>query len=182
MQNKKIVYKNINDIKEYENNPRINDRAVDKVAESIKSFNFQNPIIIDVNNVIVAGHTRVRAARQLGIDTVPCIVADDLTDAQIKAFRLADNKTGEFALWDIDKMDAELAELADMNFDMSAFGFIVTGDDDDFDGDDLDKENEKSGGVQVTITFESYADYSCIESELKNLAETNNGAYVVRTV
>lgn len=120
MQNKKIVYKKISEIKDYENNPRINEKAVQKVAESIREFNFQNPIIIDKNNVIVCGHTRVRAAKQLKLDVVPCIVADDLTPEQTRAFRLADNKTSEFSDWDIEKLDAELAAL---DIDMTLFGF-----------------------------------------------------------
>lgn len=120
MLNKKIVEKNINDIIPYENNPRHNENAVDAVANSIKEFNFQNPIIIDKDNVIIAGHTRLRAARKLGLEKVPCIVADDLTPEQVKAFRLADNKVGELAGWDFLKLDEELSHL---NIDMSAYGF-----------------------------------------------------------
>ena len=107
---------------EYENNPRNNDSAVEAVAESIKNFGFKVPIIIDKNNVIVAGHTRLKAARILGIDKVPCIVADDLTPEQIKAFRLADNKVGELACWDFAKLEEELAGISEQ-FDMSTFGF-----------------------------------------------------------
>lgn len=84
----------IDSLKEYENNPRNNDGAVEAVAESIKQFGFKVPIVIDENNIIIAGHTRVKAARMLGLSSVPCIIADDLTPEQIKAFRLADNKTG----------------------------------------------------------------------------------------
>lgn len=105
----------------YENNPRNNLLAVDAVAESIRNFGFKVPIVIDSENVIVCGHTRLMAAKKLGLDKVPCIVADDLTDEQIKAFRLADNKTAELAEWDFAKLEAELAELADI--DMSQFGF-----------------------------------------------------------
>ncbi|MBQ2580804.1 MAG: ParB N-terminal domain-containing protein [Ruminococcus sp.] len=105
----------------YENNPRNNMLAVDAVTESIRNFGFKVPIVIDSENVIVCGHTRLMAAKKLGLDKVPCIVADDLTDEQIKAFRLADNKTAELAEWDFSKLEAELAELADI--DMSQFGF-----------------------------------------------------------
>lgn len=115
-----IVYKKTKDLKPYENNPRFNDDAVEYVANSIKEFGFKNPIIIDKNNVIVAGHTRLKAAKELGIEKVPCIVADDLTDEQIKAFRLADNKVGEIAVWDYDMLAEELSGLA---IDMSSFGF-----------------------------------------------------------
>ena len=99
---------NIDDLREYENNPRINDNAVDAVAASIHAFGFKVPIIIDKNNVIVAGHTRLKAARKLGKKTVPCIVADDLNDDEIKAFRLADNKTAELAEWDYDLLYDEM--------------------------------------------------------------------------
>lgn len=114
---------NINVLKEYENNPRHNEVAVDKVAESIKEFGFKVPIIIDQNNVIVTGHTRIKAARKLGLKKVPCIIADDLSPEQIKAFRLADNKVSEYATWDEDKLYTELMELKVVNFDIESFGF-----------------------------------------------------------
>lgn len=110
----------ISQLHEYENNPRNNDGAVDAVAASIQEFGFKVPIIIDSDNIIVAGHTRLKAAKKLGYDVVPCIVADDLTPEQIKAFRLADNKTGELAGWNFAKLEEELAGL---DIDMSAFGF-----------------------------------------------------------
>lgn len=111
------------DLKAYENNPRNNENAVDVVANSIKEFGFKVPIVIDENNVIVAGHTRLKAAEKLGLDKVPCIVADDLTPEQIKAFRLADNKTAEFAEWDFEKLETEISALNDLDFDMQQFGF-----------------------------------------------------------
>lgn len=114
---------NIDELIMYENNPRNNDEAVKYVANSIKEFGFKNPIIIDKNNVIVAGHTRYKASKELNLDKVPCIVADDLTDKQIKAFRLADNKVSEFAKWDNDLLNLELDELNSLDFEMSDFGF-----------------------------------------------------------
>lgn len=114
---------NINVLKEYENNPRHNEAAVNKVAESIKEFGFKVPIIIDQNNVIITGHTRIKAARKLGLKKVPCIIADDLSPEQIKAFRLADNKVSEYATWDEDKLYTELMELKVVNFDIESFGF-----------------------------------------------------------
>lgn len=105
----------------YENNPRNNLLAVDAVAESIRNFGFKVPIVIDSENVIVCGHTRLMAAKKLGLDKVPCIVADDLTDEQIKAFRLADNKTAELAEWETDKLQKELSEINEI--DMLDFGF-----------------------------------------------------------
>ena len=116
-----IVNVNISSLREYENNPRDNEVAVAAVAESIKQFGFKVPIIIDSDNVIIAGHTRRKAAELLGLKKVPCVVADDLTPEQIKAFRLADNKTAELAEWDFAALERELAELSD--FDMTAFGF-----------------------------------------------------------
>lgn len=137
-----IVYKRLDDLREYENNPRNNDGAVAAVAASIKEFGFKVPIVVDAAGVIIAGHTRAKAAEQLGLQSVPCIVADDLTDEQIRAFRLADNKTAELAEWDFDKLDAELEQLAEM--DMTAFGFKESESEDDTptERDDLsDKVN-----------------------------------------
>ena len=112
----------------YSNNPRNNESAVDAVAASIKEFGFKVPIIIDKDNVIVAGHTRLKAALKIGLEKVPCIKADDLTPEQLKAFRLADNKVGELATWDFDKLEEELTELdaLDLDFEMSDFGFDVS--------------------------------------------------------
>lgn len=117
----KIDELKIGDIKPYGNNPRNNEGAVDAVAASIREFGFKVPIVVDKNNIIVAGHTRLKAAERLGLDKVPCIRADDLTEEQVRAFRLADNKTAELAFWDFEKLDEELAEL--QSLDMTAFGF-----------------------------------------------------------
>ena len=117
-----IVYKNIGLIKPYEKNPRKNDNAVDAVAESIKQFGFKVPVVIDSKGTIVCGHTRYKAAKKLGIDEIPCIVADDLTEEQITAYRLIDNKTQELSTWDFGKLIAELKELTDA-FDMTLLGF-----------------------------------------------------------
>ena len=116
----KIVNKKIDDIKPYENNPRFNDDAVKYVANSIKEFGWQQPIVLDKDNVIVAGHTRYKAAMLLGLDEAPCVVADNLTEEQIKAYRLADNKVGEMANWDFMLLGEE---LTDLDIDMSEFGF-----------------------------------------------------------
>lgn len=110
----------ISKIKPYAKNPRKNDKAVDAVANSIKEFGFKVPLVIDSNYEIVAGHTRYKASKKLKLTTVPCIIADDLTEEQIKAFRLADNKVGEIAEWD-DELLSE--ELLDLDLDMSLFGF-----------------------------------------------------------
>lgn len=115
----KIVEKDAAELIPYENNARINDEAVEFVANSIAEFGFKNPIIIDANNVIIAGHTRLKAAQSLGITKVPCIIADDLTEEQIKAFRIADNSTSQVAQWDMEKL---LSELQDIDTDMSKYG------------------------------------------------------------
>ena len=113
----------IADLKPYENNPRNNDEAVDAVAESIKQFGFKIPMVIDQDNVIVCGHTRYKSSKKLGLTEVPCIRANDLTEEQIKAFRLADNKVAEQATWNIEKLSVELSEIDDI--DMSNFGFEI---------------------------------------------------------
>lgn len=118
-----IIYKNLKDLVPYQKNPRKNDDAVKYVKESIKQFGFKVPIIIDSANIIVAGHTRFKAAKSLKLKEVPCIIANDLTDEQIKAFRLADNKVGEFAEWDDDLLAEEIGGILDI--DMSDFGFDI---------------------------------------------------------
>lgn len=116
-----IIEKKVSDLIPYANNPRHNEDAVDVVAASIREFGFKVPMVIDSNNVVVAGHTRLLAAKSLGMDVVPCVVADDLTEEQIKAFRLADNKTAEKATWDFEKLELEMQELTEI--DMEQFGF-----------------------------------------------------------
>lgn len=103
-------------LKEYENNPRNNDLAVEKVKFSIQRFGFLFPVVVDINYVIVAGHTRVRACRELGIQTVPCVIADELTEEQVNLFRLVDNKTSEYSDWDFEKLKNELA-MVDLTLD-----------------------------------------------------------------
>lgn len=127
-----IIEKRLEELIEYENNPRNNEEAVEKVVASIEMFGFKVPIVIDKDNVIIAGHTRRKAAEKLGLETVPCIVADDLTEEQVKAFRLADNKVSEFAEWDTEKLEEETEKLTELertifgldiesNFDASPF-------------------------------------------------------------
>lgn len=111
----------IDDIKPYENNPRDNDDAVDAVANSIKEFGWQQPIVVDKDMVIIAGHTRYKAAKRLGYTKVPVVVADNLTAEQVKAYRLADNKSGELATWDETALFDELSGISDI--DMTDFGF-----------------------------------------------------------
>lgn len=119
----KIIMKGVGDLKPYGRNPRKNEQAVEAVAASIREFGFKVPIVITAAGEIIAGHTRLKAAKTLGITEVPCIVADDLTPQQVKAFRLADNKVGELAGWDFDLLALEIEEITD--FDMEMFGFEI---------------------------------------------------------
>lgn len=112
-------------VKPYDKNPRRNDGAVDAVAASIREFGFQQPIVVDRDGIIIAGHTRHKAARKLGLKEVPVVVADGLSPEKVKAYRLADNKVGELAGWDFSLLDRELAELDELDFDLSEFGFDI---------------------------------------------------------
>jgi DNA modification methylase len=170
-----IVMKKTTDLIEYENNPRNNESAVDAVYNSIKEFGFKVPIVITSDNVIIAGHTRLKASIKLGLDKVPCIIADDLTEDQIKAYRLVDNKTAEFATWDLEKLEEEL-----LNIDMSLldFGFEdFDGDipdnaiDDDFDPlDELPEEPvSQRGDIFVLGKHRVMCGDSTIESDVKKL-------------
>lgn len=146
-----IVEKGIKDIKPYEKNPRKNDSAVDAVANSISQFGFKVPVVIDKDNVIVCGHTRYKAAKKLGLDKVPCVVADDLTDEQIKAYRLADNKVSELAEWDFNILGEELEGIFDI--DMTDFGFDEAVTDEDYGTDFTLADGAKSEICQITFTF-----------------------------
>lgn len=118
----KVIDIDINQLIPYEKNPRKNDKAVNFVANSIKEFGFKVPLVVDSQMIVVCGHTRLKAAKKLGIDKVPCIIADDLSDEQIKAFRLADNKVSEQAEWDFDLLDGEVNDI--LNIDLGEFGFV----------------------------------------------------------
>lgn len=161
----KIIYLSLDQIKPYENNPRINDEAVSKVAQSIKDFGFRSPIIIDKNNVIIAGHTRLKASYQLGLKEAPVIIADDLNEEQVNALRLVDNKTSEFAKWDFEKLEEELLNI---DLDLTAFGFDLN----DFEvEDEAPKEREdlsdKVGSMfQVIIECEDETEQEALYERL----------------
>ena len=158
-------------LKPYEKNPRKNEQAVDKVAASIKEFGFKVPIVIDKDGVIVAGHTRYKAAKKLGLDSVPCIVADDLTEEQIKAFRLADNKVGEFADWIPELLSDELAGIFDI--DMGEFGFELddSGEivEDDYDPEPPEEPKAKHGDIYQLGRHRLMCGDSTILSEVQDL-------------
>src|SRR5271167_5277045 len=113
----------IDSLRPYENNPRLNDAAVDAVAASIKEFGFRQPIVVDEQSVIIVGHTRYKAALKLGLTEVPVHVAVGLSPAQAKAYRIADNQTATMSQWDDDKLPLELMALQEMGFDLNQTGF-----------------------------------------------------------
>jgi ParB/RepB/Spo0J family partition protein len=141
-----IIQRKVNELVPYENNPRINDEAVEYVKNSIKEFGFKVPIVIDKDNVIVAGHTRLKASLELGLKEVPCIIADDLSEEQVKAFRLADNKVGEKSLWDYEKLSSELMNI--LEIDMKDFGFL------EIDTEICQPEEKKDKEIQEEIYYE----------------------------
>jgi DNA modification methylase len=172
-----IVMKKISVLQEYENNPRNNDAAIDAVAKSIEEFGFKVPIVITKDHVIIAGHTRLKASLKLGLDEVPCIIADDLTEEQIKAFRLADNKTAELATWDFAKLEEELANI---EMDMSLFGFEEleanvpdNATDDDFDpSDDLsDAPYSQKGDIYILGNHRVMCGDSTEKADVKKLVQ-----------
>lgn len=149
-----IIYKDINDLIPYEKNPRKNSKAVKYVANSIREFGFKIPIVIDSNNVVVCGHTRLLACKKLNICSIPCIVANDLTDEQIKAFRLADNKVSEKAEWDFDLLNEEIDDI--LSFDMEDFGFEFI----DTEKNKKDTQNKVEGILNLNkATFSGVGKY-----------------------
>lgn len=151
-----IVYKKVADLVPYENNPRNNDGAVDYVANSIKEFGFKVPVVVDKDNVVVAGHTRLKACEKLGITEVPCIVADDLTEDQIKAFRIADNKVSEYATWDEEKLNEELSGIL---MDMSEFGDDLFTDDEAMDVELPEEEDNPYSNKKHVPQYEPTGDF-----------------------
>ena len=156
----------IGKLKPYEKNPRKNDGAVDAVAASIKEFGFKNPVVVDRNNTIVAGHTRYKAAKKLGLKEIPCIDASDLTDEQVKAFRLADNKTHELSDWDLPGLNDELDNI--FSIDMSKFGF---GDLGDLDYSDKNKEIDlldDAGSYTIKLNY-AETEYAELTERLRGI-------------
>lgn len=150
-----IVEKRLEEIKPYEKNPRRNDAAVEYVAESLKQFGWRQPLVIDKEGVIIVGHTRYKAAQSLGMKTAPCLIADDLTPEQIKAYRIADNKVADFSVWDNKLLLEELDEIAKIADDLFT-GFDVS----DLFNDTLDETanaviTENETGVIYEVVFKS---------------------------
>lgn len=156
-----IIDKKLTDLKPYANNPRHNAKAVPAVKESILKFGFKVPLVIDKNNVIVCGHTRFYASKEIGLETVPCIVADDLTDEQINAFRLVDNRVSEFADWNFDKLAEELSDLQDFDFEPFAFDDLMAG------LQPLEKETEQENLIKsLNVKSENLKELSDLFDEL----------------
>jgi len=139
----------LKEIRPYERNPRKNDKAAEAVAESIKQYGFLVPLVLSADHEIITGHTRYKAAQALGLKTIPCVIADELTEEQIKAFRLVDNKVGEIAEWDVELLPLELADIA---ADLSAFGFETISDAEFGDSFTLN-DGEKKPFQQISLTL-----------------------------
>lgn len=155
-----IIYKNIKDLKPYSKNARKNDKAVKYVAKSIENFGFKVPVIIDKDNVIVCGHTRYKASKKLGYNEIPCIIADDLTEEQIKAFRLADNKVSEKADWDFDLLSDEINDIIDINMEDFGFEFI------DYEKNKIDTQKKVESILNLQkANFEGVGEYDIPELE-----------------
>ena len=182
-----IIQLPLGEVHPYKNNPRKNDGAVDAVAESIKQYGFLVPLVISADHEIITGHTRFKAAKKLGLSSVPCVIADELTEEQIKAFRLVDNKVGELAEWDVELLPLELADIA---ADLSAFGFETVSEDDFGEAFTLDS-GEKKPFQQISLTLHdeqaklilAFIDYFHKNGEVKetygNENTKGNGVYEV---
>ena len=168
----------IDKLKPYKNNPRLNDNAVAGVKASIEQFGFKVPIVIDKNNVIVCGHTRFKASQELGLKEIPCIRADDLTDEQIRAFRIADNSVSDVAEWDVGKL---AIELEDISIDMSSFNLDLKSlNDIDLSDDDLDDDGWY--GDERERTNKAYnldlIDYENLTNDFWQMPTIKNNNYV----
>lgn len=163
-----IVEKRLDEVRPYENNPRFNDDAVDKVAESIKAYGWKQPIVVDKDGVIIAGHTRFKAAKKLGMATVPVLVADDLSEDEVKAYRLADNKVSDFSSWDNKLLLEELSDIPEELF--TGFDFSETFDKllDETDNDAVEM-NEAGTTYEVTFRSEDMRKIEMIKEMWENL-------------
>lgn len=151
-----IVYKSIKELKPYKKNAKKHPKEqVEQIANSIKEFGFTQPVLIDKNNCVVAGHGRILGAKQAGLKEVPTLCLDDLTEEQIKAYRLADNKLNE-SDWDVKLLDEEVSMLSD-NIDMSLFGFDV--------GLSEEVEEKKNKKVEFEVKKQNKVIVECISKK-----------------
>lgn len=140
---------------------------VERIANSIKRFGWQQPIVVDRDNVVIIGHGRLFAAKELMLDSVPVVYADNLTEDEVNALRLADNKTNESA-WDFGKLEEELAALSIAGIDMEQFGFANM--EDDLPPENLDNPETFGATVACKLTFNNFIDYNAHEAEIKEFA------------
>ena len=156
----------VKDLIPYDRNTKKHDKTqINNVAESIKQYGFVQPIVIDKNNTVVIGHCRLLAAKQLKMKEVPCVCVEDLTEEQVKALRIVDNKSNE-SEWDFDILPDE---LADLNLDDFDFDFGIDEEEEDFDENDLERDDEKDGGVLIQITFRNLQEYKNAENAIKDI-------------
>ncbi len=168
----------VEDLIEYARNPRKNDNVIDKMVASIKEFGFRIPIVAKSDGTVVDGHLRLKAAKKLGLKEVPVVIADDLSEAQIKAFRLMANKSANWAEWDIELLNLEFKELEDLNFDLELTGFEL--DEIDFnlpsvldqleDGVFTEKFKNERGIFSVTFVFPKNKEVEFLQ-KLKNVGK-----------
>ena len=173
----RIEWWDIDRVIPYENNPRHNDDAVEKVANSLQEFGWKQPCVVDSDGVIIVGHTRLKAAKSLGMDKVPVLVANDLTPAQTQAYRLADNKTAELATWDTEALSVELEGL-EVDFDMTEFGFDAGISIDGF-GEDFELPNGEAPEfktVSLHMTAEQYELFEEMQEQVDANGEDGNMA------
>ena len=161
MNKEQIVYKKISELHLNEKNPRKNENAVETVAKSIQKYGFKNPLIIDSNGKIWCGNTRYKASKKLGLKEVPCIIADDLTEEQIREYALLDNKTNELAEWDFDLLGEELADLDLSDFDLD-WGI---NEDDNSNKERIDKSDKLNDIYEITISCQNENDLENIYNE-----------------
>lgn len=178
----KVLQRPIREITPYEKNPRNNDGAVEAVAASIREFGWQQPIVVDKDGVIIAGHTRYKAAKKMGLKDVPVVVAENLTEEQVRAYRLADNKTGEIAGWDFSALEEELSKFTEI--DMEQFGFSQ--DESVFDL----LENDENGDVMSLGNDDLVSDYFDVtfvfnkmyESQIKDYIKENGKTPLIEAI
>jgi len=167
----KITYVDIRKVKPYKNNPRDNKKAIGKVAKSIEKYGFKVPCVLDKNYTIITGHTRYEAAKRLGMEKIPCIIADDLSKQKVKEFRIADNKVAEYSKWDMDKLKEELAAINVEDLEFSEeFDLEGLAEDLDIDSffEDADEHHEKKEKFEIVIKCKNEKQY---KKRLKKLEE-----------
>lgn len=159
------------DIIPYENNPRVNDMAVNKVAMSLEQYGWQQPLVVDSEGIVIAGHTRLKAAMKLGMETCTVVVADKLTPEQVRAYRIADNRTGELAEWDHDKLVEEIQGLHDLGFDVELTGFSMN--DLDIDGESGDGDSDENYSRKIEVPIYEPKGEKPLVAELLDRSKTN---------